>query len=60
LTLTWTAVPGTTYRIESKTALNEGWTEDDGDVIAGDVTASKTITHGDTGQVFYRVKSLLR
>jgi hypothetical protein len=58
LTLTWSAVPGTTYRVQSKAALSDGWTNHDGDVIAGDVTASKTITLG-SGQAFYQVMSLL-
>ncbi len=55
LTLTWSAVPGAIYRVQSKLAITDSpWIDAEGDVIAGESTASKTITIGDaTG--FYRV-----
>jgi hypothetical protein len=59
LTLTWSAVPGTTYRVQSKVGLSDVWLDEDGDVIAGDATASKTLTLSGSGQAFYRVMSLL-
>jgi hypothetical protein len=55
LTLSWTAVPGTVYRVQSKSALSgASWSDAEGDVIAGEATASKTVSiSGSAG--FYRV-----
>lgn len=59
ITLTWTAEPGAIYRVQSKLVLpGSTWSDAEGDVIAGDATASKTVPlAGDTS--FYRIMSLL-
>jgi hypothetical protein len=59
ITLTWTAEPGAVYRVQSKPVLpGSTWSDAEGDVIAGEGTASKTVPlAGDTS--FYRVMSLL-
>ena len=42
VTLTWSAIPGQTYRVEYKTNLNDtAWVPLSGDVISADETASK-------------------
>jgi hypothetical protein len=55
VTLTWTAVPGAIYRVQSKGAIsNLSWTDEEGDVIAGEATASKAVSLGGNTS-FYRV-----
>jgi hypothetical protein len=56
--LTWTAEPGAIYRVQSRTSLTaDDWTDVEGDIIAGEGTASKTVAAG--GQTsFYRVVGL--
>ena len=59
VTLTWTAEPGALYRLQSKVALTSApWVDAEGDVIAGEWTASKTVPAGETVS-FYRVMALL-
>lgn len=61
VTLTWTAEPGAIYRVQSKSALPgsaSDWSDAEGDVIAGEATASKTVT-AEGNAAFYRVMSLL-
>jgi hypothetical protein len=55
LTLTWSAVPGGIYRVQQRPQVEgSSWEDVEGDVIAGEATASKTLTlGGDAG--FYRV-----
>lgn len=59
VTLAWTAEPGAVYRLQSKSALpGSFWTDAEGDIIAGEATASKTVSvAGDAA--FYRVMALL-
>ncbi|HOX56149.1 MAG TPA: hypothetical protein P5205_04705 [Candidatus Paceibacterota bacterium] len=59
VTLTWTAVPGAVYRVQSKASLSgAGWEDAEGDVIANELTASKAVpVAGDTR--FYRVEAVL-
>ncbi|MCU0772393.1 MAG: hypothetical protein MUE94_11595 [Verrucomicrobia bacterium] len=58
VTLTWTAEPGAIYRVQTRTSLTgDMWTDVEGDEIAGDSTASKTVSvSGQTS--FYRVLGL--
>jgi hypothetical protein len=59
VTLTWTAEPGAIYRLQSKPALpGSTWSDAEGDVIAGEPTASKTVSLGGDAS-FYRVMALL-
>jgi len=59
ITLTWTAQPGSIYRVRTTASLSAPFWEDvEGDVIAGDSTATKTVTATDS-QRFYRVLALL-
>ena len=55
LTLTWSAAPGSIYRVQSRLAImDSSWMDAEGDVIAGESTASKTVSMPD-GSSFYRV-----
>lgn len=52
--LNWSAVPGRTYRVQSKAALSDSsWSDVAGDVVANAITATKTNIPG--SQRFYRV-----
>jgi hypothetical protein len=52
--LSWSAVPGRTYRVQSKAALSDSsWSDVAGDVVANAITATKTNIPG--SQRFYRV-----
>jgi hypothetical protein len=52
--LSWTSVPGRTYRLQYKSGLtNASWTDVDGDVIATGISSSKADAQGGAG--FYRV-----
>ncbi|MSU59917.1 MAG: hypothetical protein EXS35_17410 [Pedosphaera sp.] len=54
-TLTWSAIPGATYRVQFKDALDAaGWTDLVPDVTAGGATANKSDPLG-PAQRFYRV-----
>ncbi|MCU0782665.1 MAG: hypothetical protein MUF81_01185 [Verrucomicrobia bacterium] len=59
ITLTWSAQPGSIYRVQSRTAVATGtWQDEEGDLIASETTASKTLAL--TGsETFYRVMALL-
>lgn len=54
--LTWTAQPGAIYRVQSKATVTSetSWEDVEGDVIAGEATASKAVPLGGTTR-FYRV-----
>ena len=57
LSLTWDAIPGTTYRIEAKEEWpSTGWTPVPGDLTATSNVATKTIVLGSACQCFFRVK----
>jgi hypothetical protein len=52
--LSWTSVPGRSYRVQHKTALTDAnWVDVAGDVIATGISAAKTDALGEAG--FYRV-----
>jgi hypothetical protein len=52
--LSWTSVPGRTYRLQYRSGLtNASWTDVDGDVIATGISSSKADAQGGAG--FYRV-----
>jgi hypothetical protein len=52
----WKAIAGHTYRVQCKSGLNQrGWDDLDGDVVATDIVASKTISADGWAQRFYRV-----
>ncbi len=56
LTVTWRALKGETYRLQTQTALNaSGWTDCSGDVPATGPFASATVTRPVVSQGFYRV-----
>jgi hypothetical protein len=56
VTLTWTAISGTVYRVQYKTNLTDStWSAVPGDVTASGPTASKTDNTGNTQRRFYRV-----
>ena len=55
LTLTWSAAPGYIYRVQQRVGIMDpSWTDAEGDVIAGESTASKTVSMPDASS-FYRV-----
>ncbi len=55
LTLTWSAIPGGIYCVQQRAqVVGSAWTEVEGEVIAGDYTASKTLTLSESVG-FYRV-----
>jgi len=58
VTLIWSAQPGGLYRVQSRSVLiSGGWGDEEGDVIAGESTASKTLPVG--GQMmYYRVMGM--
>jgi len=52
----WFAIPGETYRLQYKPAIDAaGWIDLPGDVTAGGVSAYTTDAPGPAGQRFYRV-----
>ncbi|MDW7980132.1 MAG: putative Ig domain-containing protein [Verrucomicrobiales bacterium] len=56
VTVTWTSIPGTVYRLQYKTNLTDpAWLAVPGDVTASGTTASKTDNPGTTHRRFYRV-----
>jgi hypothetical protein len=56
VTITWLAVPGRTYQLQYKSALeNALWSEVTGDVVATSHHASQKDVPGDVRQRFYRV-----
>jgi hypothetical protein len=54
-TITWSAVVGTTYTVQSKSLIGGTWTDLPGNVTASGTTASKSDATGATTQRFYRV-----
>ena len=55
-TITWTTSPGTVYRLQYRSSLqNSIWTDVPGDVTASGATASKQHAVGSSKQGFYRV-----
>jgi hypothetical protein len=55
ITVSWTSVPGKTYRLQARPSLTEGSWQD----VGGEITASSessSTTHDATGQQFYRVR----
>ena len=56
VTLTWSAIPDRTYRVQFKDDLNESdWDDLAGDITAGAATASKADSSAFVGQRFYRI-----
>ncbi|MEO6183311.1 MAG: hypothetical protein ABIP71_09480, partial [Verrucomicrobiota bacterium] len=56
--LVWDAIPGHSYRVQFKSALEEAeWTDLPGDVWPDGITASRS-GGGSTPQGFYRVRVL--
>lgn len=54
--VTWYSVAGTTYRVQSKSALSDTtWSNVNGDVPATDALATKTISMAGNTQQFFRV-----
>jgi hypothetical protein len=59
VTVSWTAVPGVTYCLQSKSTLKDSnWTTIPGNVTASDTTASKEDPIGPNAQRVYRVMIL--
>ena len=59
LTLTWCAMEGATYRVETKTDLASPiWNSISGDVLATDAVVSKTFPFPADPQRFFRVIDL--
>jgi hypothetical protein len=59
VTLAWPSIPGTSYRVEYKTALDEtSWTELSGDISATAAASAKTDIVEGTLQRFYRLRVL--
>jgi hypothetical protein len=57
LTLTWRALKGLTYRIQTKQRLEDSlWTDATGDVAAGEPFVSANVLRPAVGQAFYRVR----
>ena len=55
LTLTWSAIPGGIYRVQQRLqVVGSRWSDVEGDVIAGESTASKTLTVSEAA-AFYQV-----
>jgi len=58
-TISWRAVPGTTYRLQFKRNLNDpAWTDLGADITATSTTTSVTDSVAPTGQRFYRIFAL--
>ncbi len=56
VTITWSAIPNDTYRVQYKNSLNQmDWSNLVPDVTATDVTASQTDSVGPASHRFYRV-----
>lgn len=56
VTITWTSIAGTVYRLQYKTNLTDPtWLSVPGDVVASGSTVSKTDNPGDIQRRFYRV-----
>src|SRR6185312_6525943 len=57
LTLTWSSIPGTSYRVQYDSQLgdNSNWADLPPDVLATDIISSKTDTNLTDMQRFYRV-----
>ena len=56
ISITWTSIPETVYRLQYKTKLTDSvWSDVSGDVTASGYTASKTDNTGGTSKRFYRV-----
>jgi hypothetical protein len=59
VTLTWSATPGITYRLQYKTDLGSStWNDVPGDVLASGITASQIDTNATDPQRYYRVVQL--
>ena len=57
VTLVWTAIPGTTYRVQQKSLLDAaGWTDLPGDVTAAGPSTSVVDSRPASGQRFYRIE----
>jgi hypothetical protein len=54
MVLTWTSVPGVTYRIESASDATDGGFQPHRQVTAGDKSMSLTVP-ADANRLFYRV-----
>jgi hypothetical protein len=56
--IVWTAIPGTTYRVQHKPALDAaGWTDLPGEVTAAGSAASIMDSSPVSAQRFYRVEA---
>jgi uncharacterized repeat protein (TIGR01451 family) len=56
LVITWSSIPGQTYRVQYSTNLSDGaWQDLSPDITAGDVTASQSDSTSSGEQRFYRV-----
>jgi hypothetical protein len=55
ITVNWFAREGSTYRLQTKAALQDPWADLPGDVVATDAIARKTIASPSGGQCFFRV-----
>jgi hypothetical protein len=59
VSLTWSATPSVSYRLQSSTNLSQpDWSDVAGDVTAGGTSASKDDTRGTNAQTYYRVRQL--
>ena len=59
VSLIWTSISGTSYRIQFKTNIDDAWSDLSGDVTAAGSTATKTDnTLGTSSRRFYRVSVL--
>jgi hypothetical protein len=56
VTLVWSSLAGSTYRVQYRNNLDDvGWTDLTPDVTAGGATATKMDSVGSQSQRFYRV-----
>ena len=56
VTLTWDAIPGRSYRLETNSALaSGGWAAIPGNIVTGTATATVTDSSGMSTGRFYRV-----
>lgn len=55
VTLRWSAIPGTRYRLQAKTTLDDSWSDLPDEVTADGESASKTDTFGPSSQRFYQI-----
>jgi hypothetical protein len=55
VTISWSAIPGSVYRVQSAVTLTGPWTDLPGDVTASGPTATKVDVLAVSGQRFYRI-----